>query len=361
MRYDSMLRARQPGAGRFIMVQDLDETAPDNPHLVVKRMSVSRELTSPREESRHGTEEDKMAGKTSARILFAVIFMGFVFVAGCGGRGGMGAPDEDLGFVYDMADEGILKYRTSTKSVQEMSIHGMEMEVNSDKLIVFAVDAGEEAAKSYARPGAMADRTVPISVTIDSLKLATVSPQGTTTADPSSVIGKSFHMTLSPKGEELDFSGAGEMVYEMGAVGERNLSADFQAFFPDLPGGKIAVGETWTSRDTLRVDEGDGEIRIVLEALNTLEGYEKVMGLECARISAVVTGTLSGEGEQRGSRLTFDGTLTGTELWHFAHEEGIFVKSVSESDVSNTITVEGPQSMEIPVVQTIKMMTTLIR
>jgi hypothetical protein len=50
----------------------------------------------------------------------------------------------------------------------------------------------------------------------------------------------------------------------------------------------------------------------------------------------------------------FAGTLKGTDVWHFAVKEGIYVRSTTETVNEITITVSGPQPMTIPATQTRK-------
>ena len=79
--------------------------------------------------------------------------------------------------------------------------------------------------------------------------------------------------------------------------------------------------------------------------------------MECARISAKNTGTITGTGSQQGQELQFSGTLTGTDTWFFAVKEGLYVRSKGESGGDMTIAVAG---MTIPATQTITSEITLI-
>lgn len=57
-------------------------------------------------------------------------------------------------------------------------------------------------------------------------------------------------------------------------------------------------------KDTITEKVGGGEITINLESFNTLEGFETVDGLECAKIIVKITGTLEGgRGDQGGCGL----------------------------------------------------------
>lgn len=287
---------------------------------------------------------------------FAVVRAMSLFLAtavalsgGCGGKGGVGGPGKGVDLAYKMNMKETLQYRSVSESNQHMKVMGMEMDVKSDKKIAFTVrPEGQEGANHRIR------------VTLDTLEVNIAGPQGTVSADTKPVLGKTFDMMLSPLGKESNLSGAEELKYDRGMGEMTSLAADFQSVFPDLAGHRVKVGDTWTTRDTLNVSEGEGEILLMSESVNTLAGYETVSGMECARVTAAVTGTLTGEGEQDGAHLEFEGTFEGTDVWFFAYKEGLLVKVTSDQTVQNTVKVSGPQNMEIPVVQTMKSESVLV-
>jgi hypothetical protein len=137
--------------------------------------------------------------------------------------------------------------------------------------------------------------------------------------------------------------------------------ADFAAFLPDLPGRPVKVGDTWTSTDEIPVSEQNSELLLKFENLHTFLGFETIDGMKCARIEAVVTGSLTGSGEQMGAPLTFTGTMDGTETWYFAVEEGIYVKGSTNMATSATVTVSGPQEMLIPMTMNTTMEVELVK
>jgi len=283
------------------------------------------------------------------RVEFLLFLFAAAALAGCGGKAGVGGPGKANDFKYDMSDDGLLTYRSTTEAVQKMKIQAMEMEVTNDKRLVFSIRELESD-----------DGNCRLAVSVDSLEINVNSAQGSVSADASDVIGKSFDMVISRTGRGIDLSGAEALEYDMGMAGRKNLAAEFTSLFPEFAGRPVGIGETWTSTDTISVKEGGGEMRVITEAVSTLEGFEEVNGVECARISSVITGTLSGEGEQGGAKLAFDGTISGNEVWHFDYKNGLLVDTVSESTVHNTIQMSGPQEMEIPVIQTSKTTLTLI-
>jgi hypothetical protein len=138
-------------------------------------------------------------------------------------------------------------------------------------------------------------------------------------------------------------------------AGTRSIRPDFEAFFPDLPGERVKIWDTWTTQDTINVKDSGMDVLIVSENLNVLEGYETVNGRDCAKVTTEVKGSVTGEGMQGGANLEFDGDMTGKETWYFDYAEGLFIKSSSDISVVATVSVTGPQEMTIPVSQSMTM------
>ena len=271
---------------------------------------------------------------SGAWLIFAVALLAIALLAGCAGKKPM---PEAAFWEYKMPEGKALEYGKSEDVKQTMEIMGQAMEMSFTKSMAFSMMPKGREKNIYQ-----------IDVTINSMEAAATTPQGDFDADMEPTIGKSFEMSLSYLGKEVDVSGAQEIKYSLGPEGERSIMADFAAFLPDLPGRPVDIGDTWTSQDTIPVSEGSAELLIVSESLNTLEGFETIKGMECARVSAAVTGSISGEGEQMGAALTFSGTMEGNEIWYFAHKEGIFVKSSGNIFTTASVEVGGPQQMTIP-------------
>jgi hypothetical protein len=285
-----------------------------------------------------------------SRLLLALVLVMAVVVAGCAAKKALwGDPETGLILTYRMAGDQGLQYQSSSEFVQELDISGQVMEQTSSRTLSFSV-----------APKGMKAGNQSLGVTIDAMELNIKGPQGDLSPDMGGVVGASFDMTLSPLGKEMDVSGAKAIKYNVGPQGERNLASEFESFFPDLAGRPLKVGGTWTTRDTINVEEGKSKIKIILKNDNTLVGYETVNGLECAKISAAVTGSLAGEGEQGGAALIFEGDLTGEDTWYFAYKEGVFVKTSSTGTMEGSITAGGPQGMVIPMTQKTKLETTLV-
>ncbi len=279
-------------------------------------------------------------------MALAVTVVAIALLAGCAGRG----KKESEFWVYSMPEGETLEYRKAEDVIQEMEVMGqaMKMTFNKDMGFTMAPVAGEGT-------------DLVAEVTITSLEASMSSPQGDFDADGTPAIDKSFMMTFSSLGKEMDVSGADDVKYSQGPQGDRSLMADFAAFLPDLPGRPVKVGDTWTSTDEIPVSEQNSELLLVFENLHTFLGFETIDGMKCARIGTAVTGSLTGSGEQMGAPLTFTGTMDGTKTWYFAVEEGLFVKGSTNMATSATVTVSGPQEMLIPMTMNMTVETELVK
>lgn len=239
---------------------------------------------------------------------------------------------------YKMPAGRVLTYQTSAEDSRVMDIQGQSMDTTTTSKNTFTFKA--KGPK---------DKNLLLGATVDDIAISITGPQGDMSPDMTSLKGKSFDMVLSPLGAEVDVTGAEALTFDI--AGESgNLSTGFKAFFPDLPGKPVNVGDTWPSSDSIEEKTGQTTIKIDLQNVNTLEGFEKIDGVDCARISTQVTGTISGTGNQGGMDLAFSGTTKGKNVWYFAVKEGFFAKMTSESASEMTVDVTAA-GMSIPVTQ----------
>jgi hypothetical protein len=276
--------------------------------------------------------------------MLIVAFVAIAVLAGCAGKG----KKESEVWEYAMPEGKTLAYTKSEDVAQEMEIMGQAMQMSFDKNLSFTMTPAKAEGTDL-----MAE------VTITSLMASMSSPQGDFDADGAPAIDKSFMMKFTRMGKEIDVSGAEDIKYSQGPQGDRSLQSDFVAFLPDLPGMPVKVGDTWTSVDEFPVNEQGTELMMTFENLNTFTGFETIGGMKCARVEAVITGSMTGTGEQMGAPLTFDGTTEGTETWYFAVDEGVYVKGTSKMLTTATVTVSGPQEMVIPMTMDMTIETSL--
>jgi hypothetical protein len=195
-------------------------------------------------------------------------------------------------------------------------------------------------------------------VTVADMTWELESPNGKLTPDLDDVIGKSFNLTITKLGEELEYSGAEEISFELGTGEKKSISSDIQAFFPDLPGYPVKPGDSWQSVDKV-VEKGNTmEMTLVFNNTNTFVGLESYGGYDCMKVGVVFTGTMSGDGNQDGYDLVSKGEMTGTSTWYYAYKEGIFVGISLEGTGKSETEVIGAD-MVIPATRTFNMTTAL--
>jgi hypothetical protein len=239
------------------------------------------------------------------------------------------APQGSVTLAYKLAPGATLAYKQSGSQTQDMDMMGQTMStVSTSSMDLTLKGKGPK------------DGNLLIGVTIDAMTLNVQSPQGDITPDLSGVLGKSFDLVLSPLGKELDVSGAAAFTVDMGQAGRRDLTSNFQGFFPDLPDHPVKVGDTWPSEDNIVQKSDAGDVHISLKNENTFDGFETIDGRECARVKAAIKGTLSGALNQGGVSVALDAKLEGTQTWHFAVKDGVFVKAEMKATMGGVISIE---------------------
>jgi hypothetical protein len=289
-----------------------------------------------------------MAGRW---LTLGLAFVLTAAMAGCAAKKPIwGDPATGLVLTYRMTEAQPLEYRQALNHTQDMEVMGQTMQVQTDKTTRFSM-----------APKGVTDENHQVTVTIEEVEISLTSAQGSISPDLAGLSGRSFDMTLSILGKELDLEGAKEIEFEMGPAGKRNVHSDFQAFFPDLAGRPVTVGDTWATEDEITESSDEGEVVIKLQGVNTLEGLEVVDGVDCARVTTTLTGTASGKGSQQGMEFTIEGELEGSSTWYFAYKEGYFFKELAEITSKGSVKMSGPQEMTIPVTQRFKVETSLVR
>ena len=292
--------------------------------------------------------------KTAVKLWAAAALIAVFILAGCAAKTSnvnmLGDPETGLNLTYRIPADQALTYLSTSDSTEVSEVMGQTIEVLSDGSSKYGfLTVGET------------DGNLRLEVTIEGMSMDISSPQGSITPDMTDLIGKSFEMTLSPLGKELDASEAAKLEYELMSGQTRNLQSGFQTIFPDLPDRPVKIGDSWPSYSSIEEKSDTNAVNIEMEMENTLVGFETVDGLECAKIESKITGTVTGEGTQQGMNLTTTGDLEGTDTWYFAYSEGYLVKIVSEVEVDASVEVSGATSMTIPTTRVMNMEMSLVK
>jgi hypothetical protein len=274
-----------------------------------------------------------------------------LLITGCAGkRAWYGDPDKGLILEYRFSEKQPATYRSSNDFTQTLEVMGQTMEISSEESLQFSL-----------RSKGTKEHNHHLEVTIDSLSAHLSTPRGDMEPDTKPVLGGSFDLILSVIGEELELIGADGLEYEYTPTEKRNVSTGFQALFPNMPGGPITVGGTWTTRDTVYDHSEKSEMSITFNTIHTLAGFEKMNGFECAKITNTFTGTISGTGMEGGLELISTADIEGTGTYYIAYKKGLLVNDESHGIADGTITVAGPQEMKIPMTRKFVIKTELVR
>ena len=286
-------------------------------------------------------------------ILAGLAFTAGVFVllavGGCGAGKGM-LKDGRVSLKYAMPDGKVLKYRVTNGFTQQMDVGGRPISVTAELAQVLSVHSQGMREKDYR-----------LAVTIDSTAGSLAAPQGRIPVDEKSILGRSFDMTLSSLGEEKDVSSAEPIEIDWGMGQKQDALSSFKAFFPNLPRRSVMVGDNWISVDTITEKMGQGEILIILSSTHRLDGFEAINGVKCAKVTAEVSGSITGKGVEGGMEYTTNMEYAGNDVWYFAPETGVFVKSVSTAKAKGEIIGTGARQMTIPMTRDYNATTELIR
>jgi hypothetical protein len=233
-----------------------------------------------------------------------------------------------------------VKYLSDTKVVQDMDVNGQSMLVNISMTLGCQV-------KSIGKQG----ENLNLEISIDTMAQNVESPQGSAGGPISDVKGKIFNMVISPSGKIVDLSGASKIVYTIEGSGESTINQLFMNFFPVLPKNAVKEGDTWTSNDTLDSKAPANTIWMPVEANYKFEGIEKIDGIDCAKISAILSGTRKMTTQSQGMEIHTSGPFTGNQTLFFAVNEGYFIKQTVVSKMTGNIEIPD-QNMSFPVVMT---------
>ncbi len=262
--------------------------------------------------------------------------------------------DEKTGFIltYRLDKDQVLQYNASSDEVMSLEMMGQSMDTNTDF----------SAKYSLQGSGINEEKNIISKVTIDDILIKISSMQGDLNPDISKIKGKSFNLTFSPKGKELDFTGIEDLKVDLGQMrgGEQSIRTFLRDIFSDLPDNPVKIGDSWTINDEKTIPQSGMEVKIVTTSGNKLEGYETVDGVECLKIVTKSTGSVEGSGEQGGTQFDMEGEVETETTWHFAYKTGIFVKAVSDAFVEGTLAISGAQDMTIPYTQETKAVVKLV-
>ncbi len=289
--------------------------------------------------------------KLLSGLLSILIFsVAFTFKENSDNDSGKATRQKKVRLEYNYPQDKTVKYLNKTKMKQVMDIQGMVMEASIVSIAGCSIKStGIEAGN------------LKLTVMIDTMAQTIESPNGYSGGAITDAIGKSFNMTLSASGKELDLTNANELVFDIPGSGKGNATQTFADFFPDMPVKKVKPGYKWTSTDSVNAVAPSMTTISFTEAENTFAGVETIDGIDCAKITSILSGTHSIKTETQGMDVKTNGKFTGTSVVYFAISEGYFVKQTSESKLEGTLDLTSPQEMSMPLTMEISSVSEVVK
>lgn len=273
-------------------------------------------------------------------LILALVFFIVIVMTSCAVKAKKniwGDPKTGLILTYRMPEGQAFQYQTSSEQTEKVEMMGQTMETVS-----------KSTSKFTAQNKGLKEGNFLLGITVNDMKIDVKRGMlGNISPDMKAITGKSFELTLSPLGKEIEISGTESLQYSLGMAGNRNIKSSFRTIFPDLSDRPVKTGDNWTTKADFTEESGTLTIRIAIESVNTLQGLETINGLECVKIEAKITGTINGKGQQMGSDISIKSDIKGASTWFFAYKEGVFVKMTTETTSKGTAEVSA-RNMTIP-------------
>jgi hypothetical protein len=232
-----------------------------------------------------------------------------------------------------------VKYISTAKVIQTMDFGGQTMEVNIKTAFGCTVKANGNQGSNMK-----------LEITVDTLGQSTESPMGSSGGAVADVTGKAFNIVVAPEGKSVDVSEAQKFTYTIEGSGETDLSQAVSDFFPVLPANSVKPGDTWNFTDSVTSKSTAMSMKMMVNSVNKLEGYETAEGMECAKISAVISGTRQMTVVNQGMDIFIKGPFSGTAEILFAVKEGYFIRQTVTTKMTGNMEITSPEAMSFPVV-----------
>lgn len=124
----------------------------------------------------------------------------------------------------------------------------------------------------------------------------------------------------------------------------------------ELPKKALIKGDTWQDKRVDTVANSASPIAVITttDTKYTVVGKEMVDGKELFKIAYDGTMEIAGKGSQMGMEMVMEGTGATKGFYYYNPALSIVVSSEGLIEMNTNINVSGPQSMTIPMSQTIK-------
>jgi len=159
---------------------------------------------------------------------------------------------------------------------------------------------------------------------------------------------EAINATFAPDGKSINQT----MVDKDG----KNVTVKDYIKLTELPSKALKAGDTWQDKRVDTVANSASPIAVITttDTKYTVVGKEMVDGKELFKIAYDGTLEITGKGSQMGMEMVMEGTGATKGFYYYNPSLSIVVGSEGLIEMNTNINVSGPQSMTIPMNQTIK-------
>jgi hypothetical protein len=278
--------------------------------------------------------------KSYTLTLFSLVIIVVVMLSGCG-RKLSSAASSTGDLKYGFTGNESYSYSQKSSITQSMVFGGQEVVTNVNSELGFTT-AGR----------GISNGSLILEVTVDTLGIYLNAMGTTMNEDIKEMQGKSFMMTMDPKGEDKNLDDAEGMTYTIAGVQTADLKESFMMIFPRLPKEIVQPGYTWEDTDTVNINTETETAEMILSSVNTVEAREVVAGYDCYKVSYTVSGTRDGSSQTPQGLILMNLDISGTGYYYFAIKEGIIVSDNSDLKMDGDIII--PTGDSLPMEMTTK-------
>jgi len=199
-----------------------------------------------------------------------------------------------------------------------------------------------------------------LEIKIDTMGQSLDTPQGATGGEVLDAKYKVFTMVITPYGKPKDLSEAAKVVLTLPGSGPSDASQTFLDFFPIIPASPLKPGDKWVTHDTANTKTTTMTRYMPVESKYTFEGTEKFNGVDCAKITAALSGSMKMTNQAQGMDISTNGTFTGTKTLFFDIKDGYFINEITDTKMTGNIEITN-QGMSFPVVMTISATNEMVK
>lgn len=185
-----------------------------------------------------------------------------------------------------------------------------------------------------------------LTITLDSIPTMSDLPAGAgiSKEEIQRAAGTTYRGILAADGEILGFQASAT-----GGQFAQQINTAMERFFPRIPSGGVAPGQTWSDSVTTTTESSGLELGIQTMTDFTAHNWLARNGTQALEVSAVANYSVTGGGSQGGMDIGIDGSGVRRSLLYLA-QDGRYLGGTT-ADTSNMVATVAAMGAMIPVTQ----------